>query len=96
MKMYYIISSTHKFQSVERLNTVTDNSKKAKKICNENFLGNLFVSNTSSHKGSMQTQHEDICSKQRCILFYQAGIIERNSFCTLGSVYLQSWIVWGV
>lgn len=44
----------------------------------------------------MQTQHEDICSKQRCILFYQAGIIERNSFCTLGSVYLQSWIVWGV
>lgn len=23
----------------------------------------------------MQTQHEDICSKQRCILFYQAGFI---------------------
>lgn len=56
MKMYYIISSTHKFQSVERLNTVTDNSKKAKKICNENFLGNLFVSNTSSQFSAIKAQ----------------------------------------
>lgn len=56
MKMYYIISSTHKFQSVERLKTVTDNSKKAKKICNENFLRNLFVSNTSKQFSAIKAQ----------------------------------------
>lgn len=99
MKMYYIISSTHKFQSVERLNTVTDNSKKAKKICNENFLGNLFVSNTSSQFSAIKAQckpsMKTFAVNKDAYYFIKLVLLKETAFVH-SAVYLQSWIVWGV
>lgn len=56
MKMYQIISSTHKTQSVERVKTVTDNSKRQKSFAMKFFLGNLFVSNTNSQLSALKSQ----------------------------------------
>lgn len=76
---------------MERLKTVTDKLKRQKKFCNENFLGNLFLSNTNSQFSAIKAQckpsrktfavNKDAYYSIKLVLFKETAFVH-SAVCT--------------